>query len=139
MNYKDSITIGMLLLNSFVDFKKREILLIPTTLYGIAGLFFCFWVSHTPLPEILCSSVPGIFLLLIGRVSRGKVGYGDGILVLTMGIWNGFLKCLFSLTAGLLLASFWAVLTLLVKKYRADDELPFVPFLLFGYLIRSLP
>lgn len=139
MNYKDSITIGILLLNGFIDLKKREILLLPTILYACVGLFLCFWNFHTPLAEILSALLPGIFLLLVGRISQGKVGYGDGILVLSIGIWSGFLKCLLSLTTGLLLASFWAILTLIIKKYRSNDELPFVPFLLFGYLMRSLP
>lgn len=86
------------------------------------------------------SSLPSsrFFLLAVGKASNGKVGYGDGILILVLGVWTGFLECLLTLTAGLLLASIWAAAALILKIHNKKDTIPFIPFLLIGYLARIL-
>lgn len=138
MNGKNIVTLGILAINCWGDIKKREIYLLPTILYGLLGLGIHIFTLTANYKGIISSLIPGIFLLLVGKASNGKVGYGDGILVLALGLWVGFLKCLLTLTAGLTLAAIWSGLFLIIKRYKKNDEIPFIPFLLLGYLLRML-
>lgn len=138
MDWKIAITLFLLLLNCWSDIKRREIYLFLTILYGLLGLVVQLVEANSLYTEILTSMIPGLFLLLTGKVSQGKVGYGDGILVLALGIWIGFFRCLMALTAGLILAAIWSAFSLIFKKCKKDDQIPFIPFLLFGYLVRLI-
>lgn len=138
MDWKMTITLLLLLLNCWGDIKRREIYLLITILYGLLGLVVQLSEANSLYTEILTSMIPGLFLLLTGKVSQGKVGYGDGILVLALGIWLGFFRCLMTLTAGLILAAIWSAFSLILKRCKKDDQIPFIPFLLFGYLVRLL-
>lgn len=84
----------------------------------------------------LCKAViPGILLLLAGRITRQAIGYGDGILILVCGFYLG------GRTAGLLFLTglfclFPVSLVLLISgKAKREQELPFAPFLLTAYMI----
>lgn len=138
MDWKIAITLLLLLLNCWGDIKRREIYLLITILYGLLGLVVQLSEANSLYTEILTSMIPGLFLLLTGKVSQGKVGYGDGILVLALGIWLGFFRCLMTLTAGLILAAIWSAFSLILKRCKKDDQIPFIPFLLFGYLVRLI-
>lgn len=138
MDWKDMINLLLLGLNCWGDIKKREIYLIPTILYGLLGLILQLYELKSIHLGLLTGMIPGLFLLMTGMVSSGKVGYGDGILVLALGIWIGFFKCLMTLTTGLLLAAIWSAFSLVIKRFKKDDQIPFIPFLFFGYLVRLI-
>lgn len=138
MDWKDMINLLLLGLNCWGDLKKREIYLRPTILYGLLGLIIQLYELKARHLGLLTGLIPGLFLLMTGMSSNGKVGYGDGILVLALGIWIGFFRCLMTLTSGLLLAAIWSAFSLVIKRFKKDDQIPFVPFLFFGYLVRLI-
>ncbi len=76
----------------------------------------------------LSSILPGIVLLLAGRMSKERIGYGDGWLVLALGMWISAERILKMLFWGMLLA----VAAGMILKKR---EVPFVPFLMIGFLL----
>ena len=69
-------------------------------------------------------------------ISREQVGYGDGLLLLTVGIWLGFGQTFGVLTLGLILCSVLCGVLLMRKKIRKQDSIPLVPFLLLGFVGR---
>ena len=80
----------------------------------------------------LLSLVPGLGFLLLGFLTREKVGYGDGWVLLMIGLFSGFFQCFLILLIGLLLESTVAIILLVLKKIQRDKEIPFSPFLLLG-------
>ena len=126
----------LLLCNSIRDIRKKEILLIPTAAAGAAGLFAAFVLQEPVLTGILPSLLPGILLLFLSRFTGEKIGYGDGILTLTLGIWRGLSGTLLILAGAFWLASGTAIFLLIRRSVR--KELPFVPFLFLSCLITDL-
>lgn len=80
----------------------------------------------------LLSLIPGTGFFLLSFLTREKVGYGDGWVLLMIGLFSGFSRCFLILLIGLLLESIVAVVLLLFKKIHRDKEIPFSPFLLLG-------
>ena len=80
----------------------------------------------------LLSLIPGAGFFLLSFLTREKVGYGDGWVLLMIGLFSGFSRCFLILLIGLLLESMVAVVLLLLKKVKRDKEIPFSPFLRLG-------
>lgn len=78
------------------------------------------------------SLMPGVVFLLLGFVTREKVGYGDGWVLLMIGLFLDLPRCFLILLAGLLIESTVALVLLVFRKIRRDKEIPFCPFLLLG-------
>lgn len=101
-------------------------------IFGAIGFCYALFLRQTGNLEILASFIPGILLLLLGKLSREAVGYGDGSIVLVMGFYLTFWELLGILAVASILAALWA--TGLLFSGRAGHTIPFVPFLLAGFL-----
>lgn len=117
------------------DMKKKEIPLILAITGILAALginLYQIGNGTQSLLEMAFSLLPGVFLLLISFLTREKVGYGDGLLLLAAGLFIGFYQCLLALCFSLIFSSVFGVLLLLVRKADRSSEIPFVPFLVIG-------
>ena len=80
--------------------------------------------------------LPGAVLLLLSIAAAGTIGFGDGLAVCAAGIWCGPEQMLFTLFFALLLVPAAAAVLRLRKKRVM--ELPFLPFLLAGYVLAEI-
>ena len=129
------LTVGVsLFLNSIFDMVKRQVSLTVSFVCGAIGILL--WIGSGNMDgRFLRTLVPGICLLLLAWASKGKVGYGDGIVLLSAGMYftdeERMVLCMAAFAGagicGLLLCAFFHK----GKNY----EMPFVPFLFLGYLI----
>lgn len=78
------------------------------------------------------SAFPAAVFWMISFITREKVGYGDGWVLLMIGLFVGLIKCFLILMIGLILESVILLILLVFHKIRRDGEVPFVPFLLLG-------
>ena len=89
---------------------------------GGSGLL-CVLAAGRP-PHILL----GLCLLFAGACTREQVGYGDGLLLLALGMWLETAELLRMFFLGMGLGSLYALLT-------GEKEIPLVPFLTAAYMI----
>lgn len=89
-------------------------------------------MGEVSLPSMALSLVPGAVFWLLSFVTREKVGYGDGWVLLMIGLFLDLPRCFLILLAGLLIESVTALVLLVFRKIRRDKEIPFCPFLLLG-------
>lgn len=82
--------------------------------------------------DIMLGCLPGISLLLVGKLSGWAVGSADGIIVLVLGIYLGFWQVLSVLSGAFLTAVMAAGFLLAVKKKDKKYEIPFIPFVFAG-------
>lgn len=80
----------------------------------------------------LLAVLPGAAFWLLSYVTGEKVGYGDGWVLVMIGLFTGLQNCFLILLAGLVSESVVAFILLAFGRAAGDREIPFAPFLLFG-------
>ena len=91
-----------------------------------AGIIGETWLS------IGISVLPAAVFWMLSFITREKVGYGDGWVLLMIGLYVGFMECVLILMAGLIMESVFMLVLLVLGKIHKDGEVAFVPFLLLG-------
>ncbi len=115
------------------DIKERKIYILPAMILVGVGLAGGAASGNASLWQCLTGMIPGGILFLLGRLLNGCVGSGDCVLILGLGLLEGFYFCICSLAiagGGIFLFSVAALLTGLVQK---NSKVAFVPFLVLGY------
>ena len=83
---------------------------------------------------LLKGIAPGILLLGIGFTTK-KVGYGDGIGVMLVGIVSGGGKALLLFGTSMFLVAIYALALLVLRKARQSTRIPYLPFLTAAWLL----
>lgn len=89
-------------------------------------------MGETSIFSTTISLTPGMGFFLLSFLTREKVGYGDGWVLLMIGLFLGFYRCFLILLIGLVMESAVVVVMLALRKIERDREIPFSPFLLLG-------
>jgi len=134
MNGAEYIMLGCLLILSIMDLRTRKISLLPVLLLGLFAMGYRFWENES-LWEVLTGMLPGGVLLLAAWVTKESIGYGDGIVLLVVGVFCGIKKTVAILGISLILAALMAMLLLVLRRAGRKTELPFLPCLCSGYLL----
>lgn len=85
--------------------------------------------------DLFIDIMPGIFLLLITGITKGKMGAGDGIVFLILGLMIGYFPALMVMTAALFLSGIYGGYLMLVKKASRTHTIPWMPFVLMAYWV----
>lgn len=127
------ILAAFLIICTIEDIRKRQIHKI--WIWGFAGIgVFLYQIQgKLTLQELIGGVGIGIFLLLIGKITKEAIGYGDGGVLCTTGIYLGFWDNLFLLFWGSVFAAFYAFILILCCKKEKSETLPFLPFLFAAY------
>nr|WP_317283232.1 prepilin peptidase [uncultured Sellimonas sp.] len=78
--------------------------------------------------------IVGCLFFLISRYSKEAIGYGDSWLIFNLGIGMGFWRTMVLLFVAFGTSGLWSVGILVFCKGKKKDTIPFVPFLITGYL-----
>ncbi len=76
----------------------------------------------------------GVLLLLFGYFSEEAIGIADGIVVLVCGVAFGVYETVASCFFAALYTALFSFLLLMLKKVGKKSRIPFLPFLLLGYI-----
>ena len=93
----------------------------------IAAFIYGIWNDRGA--GLLLGCIPGVLLLLMGFLTKEKVGYGDGIMVLVLGLWLKWPESVLVYFIAQFGVLFWAVALLWLKKAPRELKIPFAPFL----------
>ena len=111
---------------TITDIRKKEIPVAVVALSGLALLFYVIFGEKKQWMDILYSLMPGMLLLMLSYCTSESIGYGDGLVVLVIGI------CIAAVTAGLIISAICAAALLALRKAGGKSRIPFVPFLSVG-------
>lgn len=115
------------------DIRKKEL---PATLLltGL-GVSLVYGVWNGEGVRLLVGLLPGMLLILMGFLTREKVGYGDGAMVIVIGLVTGWPGCFLIYLIAQFGVLFWAAVLLVCKRADRNMKIPFAPFLTAGILL----
>lgn len=126
---KIAVTV-FLTVNSINDIRKGEIFLIPSAAMLVSGLLISVFVYNVSPTDVIKAIIPGIILMLLSALCKGRIGCGDGVIACASGAWLGIEETLYMLTAAFFTASIAGIVLILSGSKK--QTLPFVPFMLLG-------
>lgn len=124
-----------LAINTITDIKNRTIYTAISFLFGAVGMAFFFCGEKKDMFSLAGGILVGMYVLLFSVITKGAVGFGDGLVVLALGIWMGGEKILFVLMGAFFLVVLTGMIGIAAKKLNRKSELPFVPFLTVSYIV----
>lgn len=135
---REILAIIFLLYEGICDLRKREISWIGIGFAILSAILLLLFRGNNHLIFILLGLLPGIFIFILAFVSGGKIGYGDGVVCIALGLLLGIKKLLFVLLGGLWLCALLSIVLLLLKKANSKSTFPFVPFMVMPAVILLL-
>lgn len=115
------------------DIKEKKINIFPGIILVCLGLTAAIISGDTGGWQWLAGIIPGAVTMLIGRLSGGCIGTGDGILICGIGLLEGFWFCIRVLVIAGGSIFLFSVAALLAGLVHRNSKVAFVPFLVLGY------
>ncbi len=130
-----TIAVGaQLCILSIWDIRRKSLSVI-----GLAVVFITVVAQRLFLPasfwDYLASALVGGGFLLISKLSKEALGYGDSLLILILGIQLDFWKLIEALTCSMFLLGVASLIFLVLKGNHREISIPFVPILTVGYFL----
>ena len=119
---------------SYEDLKKKQICTAWLAVFAAEGIIYGMVTGNRMPAETALALIPGCCVLVLSVFTRGEIGQGDGLLLLTMGYFlDAFHICMIFLTA-LFLSAVYAMFLYYIRKKNRRYEMAFIPFLLAAYV-----
>lgn len=135
---RDFIALMYLSTAGFMDYRKRSIpLYLPIIGIGLGTFLFLFQRDYS-IKEMLIAIIPGLTFVVVSFVTSGKIGLGDGLIMIPFGILMGFWDSTISMVYAMIFSGTVALFLLATKKRNGNYEMPFLPFLLCGLVLNLL-
>lgn len=129
------VVILILILESVMDIKDRNINWIHMVIFSIGGVVANFILEYQTLWSVIWGVAIGIMVFLFGLFSRGAIGCGDGVVLACVGVYLGGLNNIRLLFYSLLVAAVTGGVYVLIKRKSIKTQIPFVPCILIAYLL----
>lgn len=134
MNIKNIILVILLSICAIEDIKEKEVSMPIVLGAGALGIIVQYCLKIESVWSILGGMSVGVTMVVLSLLTRGKIGLGDGILLMTTGIYLGLKSNFILLSVALLGVALWGVMLIALKKISFQKEIPFVPFMWMGYV-----
>jgi leader peptidase (prepilin peptidase)/N-methyltransferase len=134
MEILTNVTILLFLAScAYFDLKSKQIPLLLLYAFGLIIGGICWWNGYFNEGGFFLRIMPGALFIIIAFVTKQALGYGDGAVILLLGLLLDFKTILTFLVIALLFSAIVSLLLLLFKKGNAQTKLPFLPFLLSAW------
>ena len=133
---KEIWTVAMLFSGSVMDIRKKSVpvLFLAVAAAGSAVISIVFVTDRS---EMLLGLIPGGAMLAVGKLS-GCIGSADAVLLLLLGAMYGLRQGGELMMYALLLSAVVSIFLIVSKRAGRKDTLPFIPFLLAGFMLFQL-
>lgn len=126
------IAIVCMFVLAIADIKEKAVPCAFLMIFGVIAVIYTVMSGETEWMNILCSLIPGMFLLTVSLCTKESIGYGDGWAVAALGLLIGAEACLLTVCTGLVVSAFFSLILLALHKVNGKSRLPFLPFLTVG-------
>lgn len=132
--------IGLLLIAAAIQdlFTKK----IKVWMVILCALFVCICIPFCKTQSLLdriSGIILGIGVVLLSRITKGKIGFGDGLVLCVTGLGLGFWGNLELFALALAIAAAFSIVLLIFRRVSRKHSIPFIPFLFISYLFLQIP
>lgn len=136
--YQLGLTGAILLICAYTDIRKHEIYKCVIAVHLILALLVHLATGNRQAVSLLIGMLPGMICLLLSVATRQALGYGDAFIILSSGFSLGLENILAILFAAFFCAGIWGLGLICLRRGNRRTEIPFVPFLFAGLLLRTV-
>ena len=108
-----------------MDIKKKELNLIYCTIFFIVGIAYALLYLNGNMEGLIFALMPGIVLLILSMIFSSQIGIGDGIMIITLGLFMNVVYLLSALVWAFIFVSLIAIFKVLSNK---KTTIPLAPF-----------
>lgn len=122
------------------DLKKRKVSMWSLLVGVVAATVIVlieFVTGQKEIRELAFGVVPAIIMLVTAKLTQ-KVGYGDGIILLVIGMLYGYGTAIFLLCASIMLLALISGILLVAKKVGRNTLMPYIPFLAIAFVLHGI-
>ena len=119
---------------SYQDIKRQQLSLESIIIFLAAGMIIRLFVLKTGMLEIISGMALGLFCLIISKITGEAVGYGDGLVILVIGVCLGIQGAVITLCMSFVIMMVLAIFLLIEKGFGYNAALPFVPCIFVAYV-----
>lgn len=114
------------------DIRKKQITVSLAILSAIAAVIMHLCYQTESIYSMLAGALVGSLILIVSKITNGKIGMGDGVVFMLTGFYLGAEKNLELMFLSFCLAGIWAWIKVFLF-HKGKEELPFLPFLFLAY------
>lgn len=130
MNYW--ILLMFLVYEAIEDWKHRSVSVTSLIIAGVVGIVGSLFLWEMDILSVVGGMMVGIALIVVGLISMGAFGLGDGAVFLVTGIYLGSVLNLCLMLAAMVVAMIYGLVVLMSKN--KTREIPFIPCILLAYM-----
>lgn len=138
MDWESYITQGIELLflgiASCMDLKNKTLSVVFLKIFGVIGILCNLFFWDQSITEILTGLLPGAVVFAAAKLSNEAVGYGDALMILILGLFEGGYGIVPVLFAAFLAAGIYGLFRVVIIHSSLKDTMPFVPFLFLAFM-----
>ena len=139
INVKLMILVSMMWPIAYIDFKKKKIpndilkiMLIARAIILVPELILLGNVAHRLFSMLIATVAVLVECILCCLIVKGAIGMGDVKLFGVMALYLGLEGIWTAIFCALVVSFFIAVFSLITKKVKRKDNIPFAPAILIG-------
>lgn len=119
--------------NTWTDIRKKQVSLLTVWIFALAGIITAVLQKDISWQYFFPVGI-GFCCVAVSLVTRGAVGMGDGWLLMALGTVLNTEEFVGALLMGMFCCGMWSGILLFVFRKGRNTEIPFVPFLMMGYI-----
>lgn len=121
-------------MGSYFDMKNREIPIEFLISFGSFGIICNSILKYQSLKNIILGISVGIFFLLIGWAAKESIGYGDGLGICVLGIFEGWTGIIPLVFGAFLLCGVYGIWRMIRFGEQKESTMAFYPFLFLAFM-----
>lgn len=119
---------------TYYDIKNQELPIPFLLVFGILAILLNLIFPYQTIQNVLTGAGIGGVFLFTSWMTKEAIGYGDGIGLVILGIFEGWQGLLPIVFGAFLLSGVYGVWRLIGYKEMRTETMPFYPFLLIAFI-----
>lgn len=128
----------LLMLSAFSDIRKKEIslwIVICMAFLSLSDGAIALFNGKRTIEDLAICLIPGAVMILLALLSRQSMGYGDGVIILAIGMTFGISKLFVGIAIALFTSGIMSIFLIAIRKAKRNDTFPLVPFIFAGMVV----